>query len=256
MDDDYGARVRDWVDLVRRARLGKTVKYVAYAMAQYADADGTRIFPGIARLAVECEVSYNTVKTALDVLRDYELVELVRESTGRGRSDEYRLILGARVMDKVEVPSPAQITLSVERLREARRGKHRPKPTPTDDLRHAGHAAEPVDNPDDTPVDNSDLRPATQAADEKSAARLTYAETGSAARPTVDLRHVPRPPTNHVPNTTTTNHYSADVETAVTGPRGGPPEDPISGEENQPRRGRHAAPEPDNVIPFPKAKAS
>ena len=262
MSDDYGARVRDWLDVVRRARLGKTVKYVASALATYADADGSRIFPGIARVAVEWELSYNTVKDAYAVLRDYDLIERVRESTGRGRSDEYRLILGARVMDKVEVLSPAQITVAVERLRDARRGQYKPVTPP--DLRPTGRTAEPVHNPDDSPVDNSDLRYAAQAADENPAARPTYAETGSAARPTVDLRPVPRPPTNHVPNTTTTAHESADVDTAVTGPRARPPEDQISREENQTRRGRHAAPEdPDpeavdapNVIPFPKARAS
>lgn len=261
MNDDIGASVRAWTDVVRRARLGRVNKTVAFAMAQYADADGTRIFPGVARLAFDCEMSYNTIKGALVFLRSVGLVEVVRPGRTRGRADEYRLILGLDVMDNVDVPSPAQAALEIERMRDSRRGKYVPKRTPPDDLRHVVDAAETVHEAVDNSVDNESLRHVPHAADEESAARPTYAETVSAARPTDDLRHVPRPPTNHVPNTTTTNHETADLTTAVTVPRARTLEDQISDPENQ-TRGRHAAAENDepepagNVIPFPKARAS
>lgn len=118
---DYGASVREWTDVVRRARLGRTIKTVAQALATYADANGTRIRPGVARLAVECEIGKTAVKNAMAFLRDVGLIErTVYGSRRDGRCDEYRLIIGPDILDKVTVLSPAQLRLEVDRLQSGR----------------------------------------------------------------------------------------------------------------------------------------
>lgn len=82
--EDIGATVAVWLDLVRRARLGSTVKAVAFYLAGRANNDGTHIFPGIVRAAIECEVSSAVVRRALKALRDAQLVEVVRRQPARG----------------------------------------------------------------------------------------------------------------------------------------------------------------------------
>jgi hypothetical protein len=135
--DDSGACVREWTDVVRRARLGRTTKLVALLLANYADSDGTRVHPGIARLAVESELTYKVVQAALSALRRAGLIEVVRAATRRGHSDEYRLTLGVDLLERVEVLSPAEAALRIERIRSERYAMtHRtvsepPSPEPT-----------------------------------------------------------------------------------------------------------------------------
>lgn len=129
---DNGARVNDWLGVVRRARLGKSAKLVALMIATYANPDGTHVFPGIARLAVQCELDYRTVRRALALLRDQGLVEVSQRGARRsGKSDEYRLILAEDLLERCDVPTPAAETLAVERLRQRSTGQERPaKPSP------------------------------------------------------------------------------------------------------------------------------
>ncbi len=137
MTDDYGAKVNEWVDVVRRARLGRTVKAVAMVTASYANADGTRVFPGIARLAVQCEIDYRTAQRALAVLRKAGLIEVVRRGARRsGKADEYRLILAADLLERCHVPTPAAERVAIERMGEPR---HR-------STRHPRRVEPPVDN--------------------------------------------------------------------------------------------------------------
>jgi DNA-binding transcriptional ArsR family regulator len=104
---DVGASVNEWVNVVRRGRLGPTVKLVALTIATYANSDGTKIFPGIARLAVQCEVDYRTARRALAALRSMGLIELVKRGARKlGKSDEYRLILSASLLEHCEIPTP------------------------------------------------------------------------------------------------------------------------------------------------------
>lgn len=122
MSEDLAATVTDWLDLVRRARLGSTVKLVAFYLAGRANNDGTRIFPGIARAAIECEVSSAVVRRALKTLRDVQLIEVVRRGNRRaGKSDEYRLIIGVDVLDLVDVPTPDEHQGTILTLRDRER---------------------------------------------------------------------------------------------------------------------------------------
>jgi DNA-binding transcriptional ArsR family regulator len=121
---DTGATVNDWTDVVRRARLGRTVKLVALLMASRANPDGTRVFPGVARLAVECEADYSTVRRALARLRGAGLIEVVRRGARRsGKSDEYRLIFAEDLLERCSVPDPAELKQAIEALAEKK--KHR-----------------------------------------------------------------------------------------------------------------------------------
>ena len=123
MTDAPTVTVREWTDLVRRARLGRTVKGAALVLASYADfATGTRVRPGLARFALEAELHYNTAKEILAKLQQIGLIELVRRGRGRGNADEYRLTIGAQVLDELTVLSPAELARLVE---ESRRSKRR-----------------------------------------------------------------------------------------------------------------------------------
>lgn len=122
MDDDIGAAVNDWVSVVRRARLGATAHSVAVTLATYANPDGSRVYPGVARLAVQCEIGYRSVRRALRKLRTVGLIEVVRRGNRRrGLSDEYRLILAADLLERVDVPTPEQERKAIEAIHEADR---------------------------------------------------------------------------------------------------------------------------------------
>jgi DNA-binding transcriptional ArsR family regulator len=119
---DVGASVNEWVNVVRRGRLGPTVKLVALTIATYANPDGTSIFPGIARLAVQCEVDYRTARRALAALRSMGLIELVKRGARKlGKSDEYRLILSASLLEHCEIPTPDAEKVAIRHLAERER---------------------------------------------------------------------------------------------------------------------------------------
>ena len=95
-----GIKLGHWHETVRRARIGRTTKGVAFVLASWADVEGRNIFPSLATLSVAAEVDYRTAKRALAELLTYGLIERVaRRSGARGRFDEYRLILAADVLD-------------------------------------------------------------------------------------------------------------------------------------------------------------
>ncbi len=248
MPDD-GARVRDWTDLVRRARLGRTVKAVALMIATYADADGTRVYPGIATLAVACEIDYKTVQKALAELRRVGLLRLVRRSGRRGQADVYRLVIAAELLDLVEVLDPNQFHLAADRLRRPRGNRpadHPPaddsnerqptawgdvddrnttrQPTPTGDV-PVGNRAEDVDNTASTvdkPVDN-DPDPGGTSAHGTPISTATSAHGTSPRQPTA------LPPTIHRPGHKSYQPSVADLRTDVTARAREPatnPEDP------------------------------
>jgi hypothetical protein len=142
-DQDHGAAVNDWVNVVRRAELGSTVKLVALMIATYADPDGTHVFPGVPRLAVQCDIDYRTARRAMAALREKGFLQVTRRGARRsGKSDEYRLILAADLLERCDVATPAAERLKIERVSERERtrgakgrsiGHHRP--------------IEPVENP-------------------------------------------------------------------------------------------------------------
>jgi hypothetical protein len=109
--DDEEAKVSryDWERWVRRCRLPASTKLVALVMATYAARDGSRIFPGVARLAAVTELSERTVRTALGNLRDVGLIERVYPGGRRGTqafADVHRLAIPADLMDRVEMLDP------------------------------------------------------------------------------------------------------------------------------------------------------
>lgn len=124
-----GAEINDWTIVVRRARLGPTVKLVALVIASYADPDGTKVFPGIARLAVQCEIDYRTARRAVASLRERGLIELVRRGARRnGKSDEYRLVLTEDLLERCDVPTPAAERVAIERVTQRNRSTGHPRP--------------------------------------------------------------------------------------------------------------------------------
>lgn len=208
----------EWLDLVRRARLGRTTKLVAVMLALYANEDGSRVFPGTARLAVVCELGYNTVKDHLAVLRDRGWIERVAKAGARGRADEYRLT----VSDGEEVPTPGQIDAEIERLRSAKAG-YKPRPQPG--ARAEVPAAKPVDNSEPQPGARAEVEPDS----DQTSARLTGRGEPTSARLTGEPQPGARAATNHVPRPVTTpDHPTADLRTAVTVSREAGPQDPIS----------------------------
>lgn len=117
--EDYGAGVNDWVNVVRRARLAPTTKLVALTLASYADPDGTKVFPGVARLVVQCRIRFSTARAGLADLRHAGLIERVRRGNRRrGQSDEYRLILAADLLERVDVPTPDEERAEIEQVKE------------------------------------------------------------------------------------------------------------------------------------------
>lgn len=124
---DHGATYRDWTELVVRLRLGRTVKAVALGLARFADADGRRIFPGLGRLAADLELTYNVVQAAVAKLSRLGLIEQVQAPSRHRRATVWRLILHPDLLDRIEVPTPAQHALASERLAEGKR--RRPKVT-------------------------------------------------------------------------------------------------------------------------------
>ncbi|WP_433221844.1 helix-turn-helix domain-containing protein [Dactylosporangium sp. CS-047395] len=198
---DESVTLRQWLDVVRRARLGRTAKAVALMLATYADNDGSRVYPGVARLAVDCELTYNVIQTALKRLREAGLIAVVRKGARRGQADEYRLILASDILDRIDVLTPAHVTESSAVLAARRRGRHKP-PAATAPSR-------PPHRPRPTPRDADDLDPPALHPDPWDAgwgAQHTAAPHGnprSAAAAPHGGRHLhlmPSPPTTHGPN--------------------------------------------------------
>lgn len=121
--------INAWIDTIRRARLGRTAKLVALMMATWADKNGASVHPGIARLAVSCNLTYNVVQTALAELRNAGFIRVVARATGRHQADEYRLVIAADPAKPVDVWSRERMAEEIESMLSARRGKHRQAPT-------------------------------------------------------------------------------------------------------------------------------
>ena len=135
-DEDCGATVRAWTDVIRRARLdalmtsghkgrfikGSTHKLVALTVASYSDANGQRVFPGIARVAADAEITYNVAERCIAGLRELGLIQLVRRAVRRAarsereRTDEYRLTLPPDLLEKISLPTPSDYLKVIARI--------------------------------------------------------------------------------------------------------------------------------------------
>ena len=99
----------EWERLIRRARIGATTQHLALLLATYANRDGAKVHPGIARLATVSERDPKTVKRTLVKLRDLGLLERVFEASRNGRknsADEYRLTMPADLIEHVAMLDP------------------------------------------------------------------------------------------------------------------------------------------------------
>lgn len=209
-DPDIGQKPGPWVEIVRRAQLSRTVHSVAMTLATYASYEtGRDVYPGVARLSVDCKLGYKIVKSALATLREVGLIEVVRPSPRPGLSDEYRLIFAHDLLERLKVLSPTEHQAAVEAVRAANRGKWKPKSEadlrgtvdpaglddatpeigaaemPSEHLRGTGNPAG-VDNP----VDAGDVEPAGYGV----TAGLEPAGHGVS-----DLRGTPCPATTQAP---------------------------------------------------------
>lgn len=123
-DATIGASVNEWVNVLRRARLGPNVKLVGLTLASYANSDGTNIFPGIARLAWDCGIDYRTARRALAALREAGLVETVTRGARRaGRADKLRLILAEDLLERCDVPDPDAARAAIEKMSARERSR-------------------------------------------------------------------------------------------------------------------------------------
>ena len=96
----------DWERLVRRCCLPSTTKLVAYAMATYADADGSRVFPGATRLAAVTGLSERSVRGALGNLRDLGLIERTTKGGMRGTrafADVHQLTIPDDLLERMDL---------------------------------------------------------------------------------------------------------------------------------------------------------
>jgi hypothetical protein len=223
---DDRATVREWTDVLARVRFGTVevagknvtgarIKAVAGRLANYADSDGSRVRPGIARIAVDLETDYVTVKRAVQYLGRVGLLRKVRAGSKAGHADEYQLAIPVDLLDRedLEVWSPTRHAREIERVANANRGRYsRRKPAPDpDDLRVPEVPAE------------TDLRVPPVPAEAPSDAGPAGASGTDISRPAgasrTDLQVPQAPATYQDLDTTTTDHPDGDLGAAVTGPR-------------------------------------
>jgi len=186
-------------------------------LATYADADGSRVFPGTARLSVACEMDYRTTKRCLSVLRHLGLITPVRQVRRRGHAEEYQLTIPVDLLQRLEVLSPRQMEEEVERIREAnRRTSTGAARTRTPDPVRVLHAPEHTHERDSVRVPETPVLEGSR--DARTGAGSTPSPSGTGAGSTA-VRVRPAPPTHHDLVTTTTHHTEVNLRTAVTGPR-------------------------------------
>lgn len=248
MSEADSASVREWTDILRRIRFGKSVKVgkarvsggmvmaVALVLAGYADSDGTRVFPGVARVSVDLECDPRIVKRAMAVLRSLGLIVLVRSGGGH-RADEYRLAIPADLLDRIEVLSPAQYDRAIERVRAAIRGTYAARDTSS-----AGHRMPPGGVPDQSPapapqdtacpaedMEDRALRgtgcPAETPRPPSSAGHTVPADGSSAGHSVPALRGIQCPATYQDLVTSTTHHSRRDLREDVAVARAREPEE-------------------------------
>lgn len=154
--------VRDWKDLISRARIGKMRTGFGKAIAEYATYEtGRDVHPGVARLSVECEMAPATVEDELKWYVWVGLLEVVRVGGYRRGPTEYRLIIGPHVGERITVLSPAEYERTIRALNDSRGGTKKKKQpgaapgavTPAVTAQPpAAPGADSVDNPAQPPV--------------------------------------------------------------------------------------------------------
>lgn len=197
--------VWQWIDVIRRARLGRTTTAVAIMLATWADPDGTNIYPGLPTLAVACEVDYKTAKTCVAQLVSAGLLHPVPRRRGTRDNQGYRLTLADDLLDRTTVLSPTEFRSEAEKIRDA----NRRRPTSTGNPHpRTGAEVQGTSNPVPDPAGPESTGNGTTANDESTGNGVPKVQ-GTAFRYT---NHK----TTHV---ITTPHDAADVRTDTPGPR-------------------------------------
>ena len=228
MYPDTAATVRHWTDVLARIRFGThtvagkritgaRIKLIAGRCAAYADADGSRIRPGIARLAIDCETDYRTTKAALTVLRRLGLLHLVHPGRRHGHADEYQLTLPTDLLERDDISywSPARHAREIDAVRAANRGTHTPPVQPTDTRR----ARTP-------PQAAGPHNPATTTAHLHPAGPTRAPETAPAGATGANLQGPQAPATHHRPGHHPDRPPDDNARTALTHPRAHPTTNP------------------------------
>ena len=242
MTDQENATVREWTDLLARIRFGTvrvagktvrgaTIKAVGYRAANYADSDGSRIRPGLPRLAVDLEIDHGTAKRAMQVLVRTGLLRLVRPGARPGHADEYQLTIPADLLDRddIEVWSPARQRLEIERVRERTRGRYTRKDLQVPE-EHADKQTCRFHKDQQKPRLQVLQGPADTHYSDRPAGP-TGTDIPRPAGPTgTDLQVPQGPATHHRPRHNYDLPRDRDLRTAVTGPRAREAEDQISNE--------------------------
>jgi hypothetical protein len=100
----------EWERVLRRCVLHpQPVKTVAAYLAQYANADGTNVRPGVDRLSAVSGLSERSVRSGLTVLRELCLITRTRVGSSLGRqalTDEYRLSYPDDIYRRVHMLDP------------------------------------------------------------------------------------------------------------------------------------------------------
>jgi len=96
---------------MRRCRLSPMTKYVGFALAQYANTDGTNAFPSVAKLALVTGLAERTIRKGLTDLRGLGLIVRDRKGGMRGTqsySDLHHLAIPADLLERVELLTPGE----------------------------------------------------------------------------------------------------------------------------------------------------
>lgn len=215
-------RPGDWLNMVRRMRFnglvpgvaGRILKCVAFELASYAEYEnGSQVRPGLARIAVDCEIDYRTAKRCLAAIRDLGLIRLVRSGARRGYSDVYQLAMPSDILDRLPVLTPAEMDQAIEGVRDGNR--RRPVAPSPGDGPGTGHN----DPRTETAVRVTPVPVQTPEPEERTGNGVTRtdASTGHAV-PQYGSRHAPLP-RQSTETSTTTEPTDDDLRTAVTVPR-------------------------------------
>lgn len=214
-----------WIDVVSRLRFGKsingvagrTIKLVAFRLGYFADPDGTRVYPGPARMSLLCEVDYKTVKRVYQVLRHLGLILKVGSGAGpkggrRFHADEYRLTFPLDMLERLAILSPLDLEREIERIRVANRKKD-----PA--AKSAGTSEAAVDKPSQDGLLRGRADPVTDQ-DQSGDEGPDEKDTGNSEPPDEEIRGTPDEsygeqesavPTTDLPRTST-NHDRPDPQ--------------------------------------------
>lgn len=90
----------EWERIIRRLTIPSQQKYLALVLATYADPDGSRVRPGVKRLARVMSLTERTVVRSLNPLRELGLLERTKKGNRYAEeSDEYRLTVPLNLLD-------------------------------------------------------------------------------------------------------------------------------------------------------------